>query len=119
MIGINQALNNKYISWLVELTQNLSLTQDLSSEFSLKKTNPISHSFHTVISKPKAKQLISRYISFQLEMVKINTNLRRRLLRIVGDGGTDAGENRLELLGDGAVDEEVGGEVDHDEEMSH
>ena len=52
-------------------------------------------------------------------MVKINTNLRRRLLRIVGDGGTDAGENRLELLGDGAVDEEVGGEVDHDEEMSH
>ena len=40
-------------------------------------------------------------------------------MRIVGDGGTDAGENRLELLGDGAVDEEVGGEVEHDEQVRH
>ena len=40
-------------------------------------------------------------------------------MRVVGDGGTDAGENRLELLGDGAVDEEVGGEVDHDQEVGH
>ena len=31
----------------------------------------------------------------------------------------DRGEDRLELLGDGAVDEEVGGEVEHDEEVSH
>ena len=29
------------------------------------------------------------------------------------------GEDRLELLGDGAVDEEVGGEVDHDKEVRH
>ena len=31
----------------------------------------------------------------------------------------DLGEGDLELLGDGAVDEEVGGEVEHDEEMGH
>ena len=29
----------------------------------------------------------------------------------------DCGEDRLELLGDGAVDEEVGGEVEHDKEV--
>ena len=29
------------------------------------------------------------------------------------------GEDRLELLGDGAVDEEVGGEVDHDQQVGH
>ena len=29
------------------------------------------------------------------------------------------GEDRLELLGDGAVDEEVGGEVDHDQQVRH
>ena len=29
----------------------------------------------------------------------------------------DRGEDRLELLGDGAVDEEVGGEVEHDKEV--
>ena len=32
---------------------------------------------------------------------------------------TDRGEDCLELLGDGAVDEEVGGEVDHDQEVRH
>ena len=31
----------------------------------------------------------------------------------------DLGERNLELLGDWAVDEEVGGEVDHDEEVGH
>ena len=31
----------------------------------------------------------------------------------------DCGEDRLELLGDGAVDEEVGGEVDHDQQVRH
>ena len=31
----------------------------------------------------------------------------------------DRGEDCLELLGDGAVDEEVGGEVDHDQEVRH
>lgn len=31
----------------------------------------------------------------------------------------DVGEDRLELLGDRAVDEEVGGEVDHDQQVGH
>ena len=31
----------------------------------------------------------------------------------------DLGEGDLELLGDGAVDEKVGGEVEHDEEVRH
>ena len=31
----------------------------------------------------------------------------------------DLAQRRLELVGDGAVDEEVGGEVEHDEQVRH
>ena len=40
--------------------------------------------------------------------------------RVSGEAeDADCGEDSLELLGDGAVDEEVGGEVDHDQEVRH